>query len=663
VLIALLAVVLLCPIAPLADLSLPLIEPGEAHAQIWSPKGKKERKKPRKRRKRPSKKPAQKPNPADDEHADSGGGGDNGDDGAADDDSGSPGLIEEKADDDEQVDTPDDKATDNLDEEPIYEDEDSGTEPREDDASSNGNGESGAETEAGETTEGEGESFRIEDDLDNVGADVTFSASDLDTGAANGSSANVTRLETLAMAFLRLGIDAVHDEVPLGEGGAKAIGEDVFTFRAHARAEGIGRWGRSFKVKVAGRVNADLSLDSDTNIGVQRYEAEIWDTYVDWFAPHLDVRFGKQFVSWGKADLLSPNDVVNARDLRRGFLDRPTELRLPTLALNARLYDGPFSFSPIWIPVAAVNRFELLEGDYALLGPNAATAVERRVGAIVSALADDPVRSQEMQPILDIGTPPDQGIETGELGAAASLRFEKLDLGVYFLWGHERNPRIEVNEQLTQMLADALAADPSLSTLTAADIAAAIDALAQQPSPQPAVTVDYPRRLHFGGALAGRIEPIGIKLDVGYSPEANTILVPPGRGPLLSEPMMLPQLGATLSFDYDRGSLFNIVLEFSHLRVIDVPVGREVFQMDGDQLYLVASRFSWTPKNGPVTLRFLGFVDVTSPSYAVMPAIALSGHDNLSVEIAAMVFGGPEGSYGGVSDRNDEILLTVQYGL
>ena len=65
----------------------------------------------------------------------------------------------------------------------------------------------------------------------------------------------------------------------------------------------------------------------------------------------------------------------------------------------------------------------------------------------------------------------------------------------------------------------------------------------------------------------------------------------------------------------------------------------------------------------PVTLTTLGFVDVDSPSYAVRPAIELSGHDHWAVEIAATIYGGPEGSYGGIYDDADEVTLTVQYGL
>jgi len=177
------------------------------------------------------------------------------------------------------------------------------------------------------------------------------------------------------------------------------------------------------------------------------------------------------------------------------------------------------------------------------------------------------------------------------------------------------------------------------------------------------VSVSYPRKLHFGGAIAGRIEPVGIKVDVGYDVDAVANLVPPGGGPLLAQPRTSPLLGAALSIDYDRGSALTAVLEAAHYRFLDIPDALDVYQYQHDRLTLVAGRLEWNPKNGPVTLRFLGLVDVGSPSYALRPAIRLSGHDNLSVEIAAALYGGPQGSYDGVADRNDEIILTFQYGL
>ncbi len=506
--------------------------------------------------------------------------------------------------------------------------------------------------------DGDVDEFIIDDELDDVGPNARISKADLTTDAITGAGAS-TRLETRAMTFARTGIDVVHDEVPDPEtvSGLSPNGEDVISFWLHGRAEGVGRFGRRIKVKVAGRFDAELSLDSDTNFSTERYEGRVWDTYADLYSSKLDIRFGNQFVAWGTADLLSPNDVVNARDLRRGFLIHPDEQRLPVLALSATLHDGPFEWQALWVPVAPTNRFELLQGDYALLGPNGATALERKVGAIVSALQDDPMLGLGLRPILDIGEDPDHGVETGEVGTSIGLRFRKLDAFGYFLYGHERNPRIKLATGMRDLFLTTQPGDltPEALAMRVNDLGGAGTA---------AVKVDYPRRLHIGGAIATRLEPLGFKLDVGYTLDANTMIVPPGAGPLLSLPEDHDQVATTVSLDYDRGDEVTIIVEASYTRVLDVPEDQAVFQMDGDDLLVFGSRFQWAPGSGPLSLRFLGFLDARSdPSYALRPALRLSGHDHLSIEVAGVLYGGPATSLGGIQKRNDEIQLTVQYGL
>jgi hypothetical protein len=498
-----------------------------------------------------------------------------------------------------------------------------------------------------------GETMRIEDDLDDVGATVDFDAGDLATDAT-GKNAGV-RLDTKGLAYGRLGVDTKHTAPPLIN-GERGTGEDVIQFRAHARAEGTGRFGERLKIKVAGRVDAELGIDADTEIGIERYEAEVWDTHADLYFDWLDIRFGNQLITWGTADLISPNDVVNPRDLRRGIADRPDELRRPVLALQTTAFTGPLALQAIWLPVAPANRFDLLDGDYGILGPHAATATERKLGAVVSALVDDPMLGLALRPIVDIGAEPDAGIETGELGAHASITTRAFDVHAYFLWGHERTPRIRLDDQLQAFFA---AAGPD--GLTPEALAQQIQMLAGT-GVQP-VLVDYPRRTHVGAALATRLEPVGIKLDAAVSPYGNVILVAPGAGPVLGEARELHQGSATLSIDYDRGTELSAVIEASYFKVLDVPADRSVFGMTGDHLTLLGSSITWTPQNGPLTLSLLGFVDVESPSYAIKPAVKMSGHDHQSVEIAAAIFGGPEGSFGGLPDGADEVSVTIQYGL
>jgi hypothetical protein len=314
----------------------------------------------------------------------------------------------------------------------------------------------------------------------------------------------------------------------------------------------------------------------------------------------------------------------------------------------------------LWIPVAPANRFDLLEGDFAILGPHAATPVERRVGALVSALAEDPALGPSVSPILSIGGEPDNGIDTGELGAHGSIETRRFDFHGYFLWGHERNPRIQLDEELREFLISTPA-----DMLTPEVFAERIALISE--AGRPAVQVDYPRRVHAGVATATRIEPLGVKLEAAYSPKTSTILVAPGAGPVLGVVERLPQAAATVSLDYDRGTEMSVVLEATHLRVLDVPEGGQVFQMTkGDNLTIVGTQLTWNPGAGPVTMELLGYVDVDAPSYAVRPGLELSGHDHWSVEIAATLYGHTRAAnpgFFGVFDDADEVTLTVQYGL
>jgi hypothetical protein len=283
--------------------------------------------------------------------------------------------------------------------------------------------------------------------------------------------------------------------------------------------------------------------------------------------------------------------------------------------------------------------------------------LERKVGAIVSALADDPMLGLALQPLLDIGEDPDHGVESGELGANIGLRFRKLDLFGYFFWGHERNPRVEMADGMLDLFetTDVSALDGDALTMRVNELAAMGIS---------AVEADYPRRVHVGGAFATRLEPVGFKVDVGYTIDSNVTLVPPGRGPLLGAPADQDVASATVSLDYNRGNELAVILEGAFTRVIGVAQDVEVYQLDGDQLLVFGGRVQWAPSSGPLELRFLGFVEARDElSYALRPALRLSGHDNLSIEVAGVIYGGPQTSLGGIQDHNDEVQLTVQYGL
>lgn len=491
--------------------------------------------------------------------------------------------------------------------------------------------------------------LRLDDDADDAGADVEFEPEQ------GGDDWRDVRIDGQARAFGRMTVDLAHDRTLMGDDGRVEGHEDTFSSRLHGRGEATARFGRWAKLKAAGRFDAEVAFDREPAMGVERRELQIWDSYADLYGDWFDLRLGNQLITWGYADLLSPNDVINPRDLRRGSLVPIDEQRIPILAAKATAYAGPLSLQAAWLPFAPTDRFELVDGDYAVLGPNALTRNERRIGTLLDEFSDDPRIADTLAPVLAIGHTPPRRLSSGELAASAAVRTGRVDVATYALWGHERTPRISAADPVVELFN---VRDPSILTPGTLGLTfSRLDEMGIDP-----VAVDYPRRLYLGAAAAGRIEPLGLKLEAAMSPRTNAILVPDGKGVLAGHPDALPQGTVAGGFDLETIPGLNVVVEASYARVFGVPAGERVYRYDGAHLVTVGSQIDWRAGR-LITLRMLGFVDVTSPSYLVMPAIRLSGHDNLAAELAVGLYGGPPNSLGGSFGRNDEVVLTIEYGL
>lgn len=116
--------------------------------------------------------------------------------------------------------------------------------------------------------------------------------------------------------------------------------------------------------KVSDKVSAFSSLElryhyfstaeSVTNLSererIDPLDFGVWEVYVDLYGflfDSLDLRIGKQRISWGTADRLNPTDNLNPDD----FSD-PLDFgrKLPSTAFNATYYLGNFTLTGIWLP-------------------------------------------------------------------------------------------------------------------------------------------------------------------------------------------------------------------------------------------------------------------------------------------------------------------------
>jgi hypothetical protein len=109
--------------------------------------------------------------------------------------------------------------------------------------------------------------------------------------------------------------------------------------------------------------------------GIQRPRAAVRRLTAGISTGHVSIDVGKQFIRWGRADILNPTDRFTPRDYLT-VVD--TEL-LPILGARAAVQAGSETFEAVWVPRFTPSRLPLLGQRWTVLPPEAAavTIVDR----------------------------------------------------------------------------------------------------------------------------------------------------------------------------------------------------------------------------------------------------------------------------------------------
>ncbi len=125
-------------------------------------------------------------------------------------------------------------------------------------------------------------------------------------------------------------------------------------------------------LKVSGGFDAQADTHNETerslrldwwNRGLLRPAFEMQTANLTIHPRHLTVVLGKQFIHWGKADILNPTDRFAPRD----YLDVTERQLLGVLAARATVEAGGTSLDMIWEPVFTPSRIPLLNQRWAAL--------------------------------------------------------------------------------------------------------------------------------------------------------------------------------------------------------------------------------------------------------------------------------------------------------
>lgn len=161
---------------------------------------------------------------------------------------------------------------------------------------------------------------------------------------------------------------------PVRSFGDGLLREEVFVkpTRWLQFAGGVDLRGSSFgQVESGWRVNADDRGLLRPRVAVRRLSAGITTS-------HFTLDAGKQFIRWGRADILAPTDRFAPRD----YINVLDNDFLPILGVRSSLRFGPETFEAVWLPRMTPSRLPLMNQRWAPVPPEASGLLLQDLGSV-----------------------------------------------------------------------------------------------------------------------------------------------------------------------------------------------------------------------------------------------------------------------------------------
>ena len=283
-------------------------------------------------------------------------------------------------------------------------------------------------------------------------------------------------------------------------------------------------------------------------------EPRLYEAFIGLYGSDLDVRIGQQRLAWGNAEFLSPNDVMNARDLRDPFLAESELLHIPTLMLRADWDLGFATLQGVVEPAFVPDRYDVYGSNWAAVQPQA--PVWARGLSNLMARSLDPTLQEPAQRLFAATRYPKSDFTAPVLGARLSWSVAGLDVNYYYQYGFD-GPLLAIDPAFAASLANV-----DWDSAGLADLQPWLQAIDAGQAP---LSVSFIRRHHVGTDLATTVGPIGLRLDAAY--QSKRVFT---RQDL--EGFVSPTLQGVLSAEYQTGDKDKVaLLQVMYTRILDAP--------------------------------------------------------------------------------------------
>jgi hypothetical protein len=370
-------------------------------------------------------------------------------------------------------------------------------------------------------------------------------------------------------------------------------------------------------------------------------DAKLMECYLGFYWGKFDLRIGQQRVAWGVADIASPNDIVNSRDLHDPFLAEQETLRIPTPMIRGSYFYETltldFLFSPVFVP----DRVSLYGRNWSAIQPDSPPSYQGLFG-LLGDKTDISIRD-ERNSALQQTKLPNRGADGLWGGARASLHLEAVDLNAYYQYGYDGTPYLWVDPTFAEVLSRT-----DFATAGLADFAPVLRSIDQGSYP---LFSEYVRRHHVGFDLTAPLGPIILRVDAAY--DSRRVFY---RRDLTS--IANPAFQGVVSAEYQTGDIDKVLLvEAVYLHIFQDYEGKLlIYERDS---YGAGSVLRW-PLFSVFHIDARLLIGVQPFWYLVQPAIAAHAKSWV-IRAGALINGGEEGTFGWYYRHNATAYVQARY--
>lgn len=461
--------------------------------------------------------------------------------------------------------------------------------------------------------------------------------------------------------FVRQSMELVYGQLQResSTGSSPLLWRDVFLSRSQLWLKASYVEDREFEATVSGVLGYGLHVAKSApqySIGTVdltrgQLDSELREAYLGFYWPAADLRIGQQRIAWGRSDFQSPNDVLNARDLRDPFLSEAELRHLPTMAVRSSFSFGALTFEAVVTPLFTPDRYDVYGTTWSAVQRRAPEQLQRFLGT--TSLVVDPTVEPELRDVLRATELPEANGKGASAGARLSASLPGADFSLYYHYGYDPTPFVRIAPAFGSWLQGAQL--PSISeggsefAGVEPALSPALDLIDQGIEP---FSARFLRRHHVGLDAATVLGPLVLRVDAAY--ETRRVFYTPD---LVS--FSTPAVLGVLGLEYQTGSLNDVVLLevlASRLLTQSVPLllGYE------RTTTALAGTIKWSLGEA-WGLDLRGLVGLNPETYVLQPALRFKPNESVSVRLGALLVSGATASLGWYFADNDTAFLQLLY--